>query len=158
MSYDENEKPIVDQDDENEDVFGMIASAARPLAPPAHLKQRIMDRVRNTTLSPVTTRDVEGWRELAPGIEFKYLFTDAKAHSKSFLLRAAPGVSMPGHYHCGPEECLVLEGEFSMGDIKLKAGDFHCVGAGTYHDDAKTESGVLVYIRADQNDYAMIQP
>ncbi len=142
----------------DEDIVGALAQAIVPEAPPLHLKNRILDRVRGAAVHAVTLRDKQAWKELAPGIEYKFLFVDEHARSKSFLLKAAPGVRMPGHFHSGPEECLVIEGEFSMGDITLRAGDFHCVGAGTYHDVASTETGVVVYIRSDQADYPMIQP
>lgn len=147
-----------DAGEHDDDIIGALAGAVTPEAPPMHLKSKILDRIRDAATRPVTLREKQGWKELAPGIEFKFLFVDDHAHSKSFLLKAAPGVNMPGHYHSGPEECLVIEGEFSMGDITLREGDFHCVGAGAYHDVASTETGVVVYIRADQADYPMIQP
>jgi len=83
---------------------------------------------------PFTTVQLaQGWRELIPGIEFKRLCVDEQAGTKSFLLRARAGMSLPEHTHQGYEECLVLEGEFSMGDLTLHAGDYHAAAAGTTH-------------------------
>lgn len=158
MSTKDDKQPIRDVSSLDDDVVGALAQAITPDAPPPGLKNRVLGRIRGAAARPVTLREKQAWKELAPGIEYKFLFVDDHARSKSFLLRAAPGVRMPGHFHSGPEECLVIEGEFSMGDITLRAGDFHCVGAGAYHDTASTDIGVLVYIRSDQADYPMIQP
>jgi putative transcriptional regulator len=100
-------------------------------------------------------RGAEGeWRQISPGIDVKRLVIDEHTGSKSFLLRAAPGANLPAHPHRGLEECLVLEGEFSMGELTLRAGDFHCAAGGSEHEVATTRTGVLIYLRGNIEDYA----
>lgn len=62
-------------------------------------------------------------------------------------------MSLPEHWHRGYEECVVLEGEFTMGDITLRAGDYHAAAAGTLHPPTSTRIGVTVYLRAAIADY-----
>jgi anti-sigma factor ChrR (cupin superfamily) len=103
-------------------------------------------------------RDSEGWRVVTPGVEYKLLAYDRRANSKSFLLRAQSGVALPGHAHEGDEECLVLEGEFGIGDLTLRAGDFHFAPRGSRHPDATTRAGVLVFLRSCLGDYPFVVP
>ena len=65
---------------------------------------------------------------------------------------------MPEHNHRAFEECLVLEGDFMLGDIKLSAGDFHCAAKSALHGETYTERGVTVYLRANIDDYPGVQP
>ncbi len=144
------------QQDETLDpeVTTALLEAVAPLAPPAELRARVLQRLRAPASGAITLRAGEGrWKQLAPGIEVKRLFLDDHAATKSFLLRAAPGTTLPSHHHTGWEECLVLEGEFTMGDLTLHAGDFHCVPRGVMHPEASTRTGVLVYLRGASIDY-----
>lgn len=140
-------------------VLEELLEASAPLTPPRELRDRIMARVRADREDYVTAHsDRLPWRSLAPGVEFKLLQFDTATLRKSFLLRAAPGARLPGHSHRCFEECLVLEGEFSIGSIHLRAGDFHGASENVEHEAAYTESGVLVYLRAHIEDYSGIHP
>jgi len=141
----------------DEDLLEDILEAVTPVQPPLHLRGKILSSICDPQTEITTIRGNEGWQELAPGICYKLLCVDAIAHTKSFLLKAAPGVTMPGHSHHGYEECLVLEGEFSIGDIHLKAGDFHGASAGSVHPESRTTSGVLVYLKSAMEDYPEIR-
>lgn len=136
-------------------VMDELLQSITPIAPPPGLRGKILDRIKSQTAQQgvSTTRHIEGWKTLAPGIEVKLLCVDLLANTKSFLIRAAAGVSMPGHGHQGDEECLVLEGEFSMGDLTLRAGDFHHASKGVIHPESTTRTGVLVHIRSHSQDY-----
>lgn len=143
------------------DLRDALLDAVTPVAPPATLRAKVLARVRaqaNTAPYVTVRAGVAGWRELAPGIEYKMLLWDESNRSKTFLLRAAAGARLPAHDHGGFEECLVLEGEFSLGDLRLRAGDFHGAAAGAPHGEARTEHGVTVYLRASIDDYPGIQP
>lgn len=141
-------------------VLAEMLEATAPLAPPSELRDRVLARVRADRESFITVRgdDRTRWRTLTAGVEFKLLMFDTQAHSKSFLLRSAAGTRMPAHSHRRFEECFVLEGEFSIGDIHLCAGDFHGASMETAHGESYTEHGVLVYLRAHIEDYPGIQP
>lgn len=143
------------------DVRDALLDAIAPLAPPPHLRETILARAtRATSITDFGTvrAGANGWKELAPGITFKLLTFDAPAGIKSFLLRAAPGSRLPEHEHHEFEECLVLEGDFNLGELSLHAGDFHCAARGTAHGEARTENGVLVYLRASVGDYPGVSP
>lgn len=128
-----------------------LLDTVTPVTPPDSLRTRTLERA--FSMSPVTIRETEGWVNLAPGLDYKMLFLDREANTKSFLLRAAAGARLPAHTHQGTEECLVLEGEFTLGELHLKAGDFHCVDKGTEHAESFTETGVVVYLKSHILDY-----
>lgn len=136
-------------------VFAALLESINPIAPPLGLRAKVLDRARATTAGGhfITVRQQEGWSELIPGVSVKVLFVDPHAATKSFLLRAAPGTCLPEHEHHGDEECMVLEGSFTLGDLTLRAGDFHCAPKGSTHGKAFTEKGVLVYLRSALADY-----
>jgi anti-sigma factor ChrR (cupin superfamily) len=141
------------------EVLSALLEAVPPEAPPARLRARVLERARTAALPDfITVRAGVPWRELAPGIEYKLLVYDEQAGAKSFLLRAAAGARLPAHDHGGFEECLVLEGEFELGDLRLRAGDFHAANVGAPHGPAYTATGTLVYLRAALADYPGVRP
>ncbi len=130
------------------DVDDALLGAVAPVAPPSALRARVLERVR-------LDADVEesDWRFVAPGMKVKTLFQDKTAGMVSFLLRADAGASMPPHVHHAFEECLVLEGEFILGDRVLQPGDFELGRPGEQHPMSSTRTGVLVYLRGAMEDY-----
>jgi len=136
-----------------------MLEAATPLTPPPRLRDRVLARVGANPQTFVTTRSNEvPWRSVAPGVEFKLLWFDTQVGSKSFLLRAAAGSRFPRHSHRGLEECLVLEGECVIGALRLRIGDFHSASMQAVHDEAYTENGFLMYLRAHIDDHPDIRP
>ncbi len=72
---------------------------------------------------------------------------------QSYLLRFAPGATISSHPHDRVEECLVVEGDISVGDLRLTAGDYHVVGPDQVHEP-RSEHGALLYIRGEIRDAA----
>ena len=139
------------------EVMAALLNAQSPLPPPPALRARVLERVRQAVAHGfTTTRCLEGWRRLAPGIEVKRLSIDEGAGTVSFLVRAETGASLPPHRHTQGEECLVLEGEFTMGDLTMRAGDFHYAPAGSEHAVAVAITPVLVYMRGAMVDYPFV--
>ncbi len=135
--------------------LGPLAEAVEPVAPPAALWGRI-DAVLNQPPKAApfgtTVRADEGqWKRLAKGVEKKLLLRDREAGIESYLLRMAPGSRLPAHRHRITEECLVLEGELSIGEFSFAAGDFHAVAPGERHPEIFSAAGALVYIRGEPN-------
>jgi len=151
-------RPTDDADVIDPAVLAELLQASAPLSPPSQLRERVMARIRAQEESFITVRGKAPWRTLSTGVEFKLLLFDTQTHSKSFLLRACAGTRLPGHSHRQFEECLVLEGEFTIGDIHLHAGDFHGASIEAAHAESYTEHGVLVYLRAHIEDYPGVQP
>lgn len=141
-------------------VLGELLGAVAPEAPPPTLRTNLLARARGlTAIQAHTVRGAEGeWKTVIPGIEVKTLLYDAGGGMVSFLLRAQPGAQLPAHGHRAYEECLVLEGEFTMGDHVLRAGDFQAGHPGEQHPVATTRTGTLVYLRGSVDDYPFARP
>ena len=133
--------------------LGALEHGVTPVDPPAGLWKKIEAAVNEAPAKPpfgITMRENEGqWEVVLEGVEKKLLFTDPAAGTESYLLRVAPRTRVPAHHHERAEECLVLEGDLFIGDLRLAAGDYHLALPGSDHPDAWTESGTLVYIRGD---------
>jgi putative transcriptional regulator len=64
------------------------------------------------------------WKTRAPGVQIVNLPLSRKGHGKLFLMRIAPGKSMPEHGHGGEEITMILSGSyidslgrFAVGDV-----------------------------------------
>lgn len=130
-----------------------MAKALNPIAPPvarsSELKARVMARIHGKkTFDLITIKATEGeWMTLLPGVEKKVLSEDSEGQIQSFLLKMAPGSTLPAHEHLAHEECLMLEGEVMVGDIHLSAGDYHFARKGSLHEVVTTETGALAFLR-----------
>jgi len=130
--------------------FAALDLAAPPEAPPAGLLARILDEMgtdQPELAGTVTRRAGSGvWIEMAPGVTYTVLFDDPVTKRRSMLIRALPGATFESHAHTqGHEECIVLEGDLFIGDLRLGPGDYHVAVAGTSHPRIKTVSGCLCF-------------
>jgi anti-sigma factor ChrR (cupin superfamily) len=131
--------------------FVALDLAAGRQAPPAGLFDVIVAAIDagEAALSGTLTRRAGTgvWTEMSPGVTYSVLFDDPVTKRRSMLVRALPGSTYESHLHDqGHEECLVLEGDLIMGDLKLSAGDFHLAAKGSSHPPATTVSGCLLHI------------
>ena len=131
-----------------------IAEALKPIAPgpdrAARMRGRVLDAVRTSGRGDssmyLTVRATEGaWVEIAPLVQRKRVYRDRTG--EAYLLRLLPGAVLAGHDHPAHEECVVLEGETFLGDIRLAAGDFHLARADTDHGVVRSPKGALLYVR-----------
>jgi hypothetical protein len=113
----------------------------------ARVRTRVMDAIRAEQSDAYrTVRAREGdWEAIAPGVERKTLW--ATPTTRSCMVRMAPGSSVGSHLHPMDEECVVLEGSLCIGDLELKAGDFHVGRGGSTHELTTSATGALVYLR-----------
>jgi len=132
--------------------FVAVDLAAARQVPPAGIFDRILDAIGagagEKELPGTRTRraGTGAWTEMSPGVTYTVLFEDSVAKRRSILVRALPGSNYGAHFHAeGHEECLVLEGDLIMGDLKLLAGDFHLAAKGSTHPAATTRSGCVLY-------------
>ena len=88
------------------------------------------------------------WEFVCPGIERKMLFHDRAKKRATFLMRAQPGAEFPSHDHDDDEEAFVLEGDLSLGDLLLNAGDYHLARPGLHHPVGRTKAGCMLLITA----------
>ena len=131
--------------------FVAVDLAAGRQVPPVGLFDTILDAIDagETELPGTQTRRAGTgvWTEMGPGVSFTVLFEDAVAKRRSILVRALPGSIYDSHFHDeGHEECLVLDGDLVMGDLKLMPGDFQLAAKGSAHPPATTVSGCLLYL------------
>jgi anti-sigma factor ChrR (cupin superfamily) len=94
-----------------------------------------------------TVRAAEsGWQPFLPLIDVKVLHRDVERGRQTALYRMQPGAAFPPHAHADDEECLVLEGEVSVGDLCLRAGDYHHAGRGSQHPRLESSMGALLLL------------
>lgn len=112
------------------------------------LRERVMHTVKESAMLTIPSTGGE-WKELTPLVQMKLLSAFDGAHS--FLLRLAPGAVVPAHRHPADEECIVLEGEAWLGDIKVCVGDYHIARRGTTHGAVTSQKGALLFIRGSDS-------
>jgi len=86
------------------------------------------------------------------GIEMRRLSLDEEADRLTVLIRMAAGASYPSHRHGGPEECYVISGDLSTGDIRMRAGDYKLAHKGSVDRVQSTEKGCLLLIVSSLKD------
>jgi len=77
-----------------------------------------------------------------PGVQYQPLNSDEKERSGTFMIRMAPNTRYPRHRHPGGEEVFVLKGDMTVGDQKMKIGDYLYSPPGSVHE-ASTVKGCL---------------
>lgn len=63
------------------------------------------------------------WRWMGPGVHYRSLASAPAGEARLFLLKAAPGTTLPDHTHSGTELTLVLRGAFSHQGGRFGPGD-----------------------------------
>lgn len=92
-------------------------------------------------------RDQIQWRPTGlPGIRQCVLLADKKGNRRSVLYDIRPGTHLPDHAHAGIEEVMVLEGDLSVGDVKLGPRDYFCAQPDARHGTLRSESGCIALV------------
>ena len=118
--------------------------------PPRDLWSRIEQALDREASAPAfhTVRLDDGeWILIQPGLERKLLYCDPASGPESYLFRMAPGASIEGHHHARAEECLVLEGDLTVGELRLNAGDYHVAAMGSMHPVLRSQGGAVMFVR-----------
>jgi quercetin dioxygenase-like cupin family protein len=145
-----------------------LGRAATPVAPPAHLKAKLLERIGDGApvqawkrwspnlagdASVIVRAGSSGWEPTgSTGIDVRRLFVDAAAERITMLVRMAPGTCYPSHRHAGVEECYVLEGDLYSDNFEMKAGDYQRLEGGTAHGVQATHGGCLLFIVSSMHD------
>jgi quercetin dioxygenase-like cupin family protein len=116
------------------------------------IRRRLMERVADADTSHLTLPPGEaGWQDWLPGVRIKVLREEAGV--MSYLLRLAPGASVPAHRHRLDEECLVLQGRLRVGSqLQLDAGGYHLAHQGALHASLSSDEGALIFLRGASPD------
>jgi quercetin dioxygenase-like cupin family protein len=123
-----------------------------PEALKARMRTRLMDQVAaeqaGTATGFTTVRAHEGeWIQALPGAEIKILYREPDSEVITYLAKLMPGFTMKAHPHPYDEECIMLEGEMWLGDLHLKAGDYHFAAKGLFHGTLRSDTGALVFLK-----------
>jgi len=130
---------------------GLIAEAfgAEPLDPAAsaRIKKRLLQRIAAESTPRHLTRPAgdDGWQPFGDGLAVKVLHEAGGV--MSYFVRLAPGAALPAHRHPIDEECVVLEGEVQIGDLRVAAGGFHLGRQDVLHDRVRSDGGALIFLR-----------
>lgn len=106
--------------------------------PPAELQ--IRDVLSNYQDGP--------WRWIGPGVYVRPLSDAPRGEARLFLLKAAPGTSLPEHSHSGTELTLVLQGAFSHSAGLFEAGDLEEADDTVEHQPVVEDGAVCICLVA----------
>jgi putative transcriptional regulator len=152
-----------------EETTALLPLALPERAPHSRVREKLLARIRPQperpgpqvwkAWSPVfsdlhVVRAGQGaWQSVGvEGVSVKRLYVDPTGDNVTMLVRMEPGSIYPAHRHGGPEQCFVLEGDLSVGDVVLHAGDYQCASLHSSHDVTRTERGCLLLIVSSQHD------
>lgn len=130
----------------------VVAASADLHEPPPHVRDRVLAKVREPRQYTVTADSAWGDSGV-PGIDVKVLAIDRTRGLVTMLLRGKAGAVYPSHSHTAPEECYVLRGTISVGDLVLRAGDFHHADPDSDHDEILVNEPAEVLLVAGIADY-----
>ncbi len=120
------------------------------------IRRRLMELVADADLTHLTVQaDAGHWQPLLPGVAIKRLAEHGSV--VSYLLRLAPGATLPPHRHAADEECLVLEGRVSVGSrLEIGPGGYHLAHRGALHATIGTRTGATLFLRGPAPDPAQV--
>ena len=127
-------------------------AAPRPQPAPTfaqarRVRDRLLERVADADDSHLTIAADEGrWQPFADGVSIKALHE--RDGVLSYLLRLAPGATLPPHRHPAEEECIVLEGVLTVGSrTEVGPGGYHLARRGALHATIGSRTGATVFLR-----------
>jgi quercetin dioxygenase-like cupin family protein len=131
--------------------FAELLLAVAPQWPAADFAQRLRERLRERLRLAggdfVAVREAGSWRPFVGGTQCKRLHDDGR--TVSWMVRMPPGSQLPAHRHDdGVEECLVLDGEVIVDDVRYAAGDYVLAPRGSAHYAVRSEAGALIFLRS----------
>jgi anti-sigma factor ChrR (cupin superfamily) len=133
----------------NQELVTALTAAQSPQPPHAALAESVKSKV----LAKIALHDAhltvqkaeDSWRAFMAGIQIKILHEADGI--MSYLLKLAPGAVIPPHHHPMDEECMVLEGDLLIGDLRVPAGGFHLARQGVPHARITTTTGATIFLR-----------
>ena len=132
-----------------ETLLSCLELGDQPATPPdlwSRVKRALDQEASASPFHTIRLDDGE-WMLIRPGLERKVLYRDPETGAESYLFRMEPGASIEGHHHASAEECLVLEGDLTIGDLRLNAGDYHVAPRGSIHPVLRSQGGAVMFVR-----------
>jgi anti-sigma factor ChrR (cupin superfamily) len=126
--------------------------APEPVEPSARVRERLLARVASEAAGATpglpdmmfALRADEVWTPLFPGIERRELARSAEG--STYLLRIAPGATIPDHGHRRVEHTYVLSGSIEVAGTLCHVGDYHRAAAGTAHQAFRSSEGCVILL------------
>lgn len=75
-------------------------------------------------IGALSGRALGPWRWIGPGVHWRSVSMSSETGARVFMLKAAPGTSLPHHTHTGTELTLILRGAFAHQGGRFGIGDF----------------------------------
>ncbi|HVN99620.1 MAG TPA: ChrR family anti-sigma-E factor [Steroidobacteraceae bacterium] len=116
-------------------------AAAAPAAPPAGFPRDALPLLPARLLAGCSA---EPWRWIGPGMRCSMIGVPHAARASVFLLKIAPGRTLPRHSHGGTEFTQVLHGAFHDGRSRFDAGDFDETDAQVTHQPVVTDEAECI--------------
>lgn len=130
-----------------EQLIALMGHMAPAVAPPAGLKQRLLERIQDESppsVMPPAPSAMRPSMDLAsldwvpsdwPGVHVHWLRQDEVTGSGAVYFHIQPGYPAPSHRHIGAEDCLVVQGGFRDRRGEYHAGDLVYYEPGSVHED-----------------------
>ena len=126
-----------------------LALRLAPVAPSDALLGRIEVALGFAGAQARVTRAGAGeWVEASKGVRIKILHEIPSLRRRTYLLELDAGAVATPHLHEQDEECYVLSGDISFGDIRLGVGDYHLAPRGGVHGAVSSQAGCVCLIVA----------
>jgi quercetin dioxygenase-like cupin family protein len=86
------------------------------------------------------------WVDAAPGLKIKMMHEIPELRRQTFMAWLRPGAEYVDHDHDQDEEIYMIEGDLIIGNLVLRAGDFHVAKAGKHHPAHRSKTGCICLI------------
>jgi quercetin dioxygenase-like cupin family protein len=139
----------------DEALMDSLAGALAPIELSSERREAMRTRIlgRIADQPPPGTRTLranEGeWIRVNELVHVRLLRQDIASNSQTVMIRMLPGAEVVAHRHTQEEECVILEGEVTIGAHRLRAGDVHLASPGAKHAPIRTVHGALLMIRSE---------
>lgn len=157
-------------------VFDDLLLVARPVAPRADVRDRVLRAIRGSATPPpappapasiqvwnrwpatdsrfyTLAADDGAWQDTAiAGIQARVLRVDEQRDEVTMLVRMAAGTAYPSHRHGGDEQCYVLQGDLQVEELQMHAGDYQFAPAGSIHGVQRTRGGCTLLLVSSRHD------
>jgi anti-sigma factor ChrR (cupin superfamily) len=154
-----HQSPTITNDQEMSDgaenalSVALLAEGLSPVRPIAErerlLHQRLRHRVSHSAASHRGMRTLrksdQQWKTLSKGVRACVLHDNGIVSSA--LIEFDPGTRLPGHRHLAHEECVVLRGSLTAGELVVGPHDYHLAPYGSKHPSIGSEEGALIFLR-----------
>lgn len=84
------------------------------------------------------------WKDIAPGLQLRML--SRGSGGSSYVVRVAPGATVPSHEHPCVEHSYILSGSIDVEGTLCHAGDYHRAASGTRHDTFYSAGGCVMLV------------